>query len=409
MRALFDNCRLAAGTLWANPLRSLLTLLGIVIGVATVVCMMGLIEGLRLKVNRDLSQLGADAFQVQKWPVGFGRFDWQKYSKRPNFTLADREAILANCPSVLAVAAEESEGGQKLATSTHETQPSVMVSAGTPEWIQTNGWSIASGRSFGEAEQLDARPVAVVGLDVSDRLFPGMDPLDQTLRIKGRQFSVIGVLQRRGSFLGMGSQDNRVMIPLSAFEAIYGSNRSMRLSIQAKDATLVSKAQDEVVSLLRRRRHLSPTAENNFEVFNNDSATKTFNELSQMITAASFGVCLLSLVVGGIGILNIMLFSVTERTREIGVRKALGAKRRRILAQFATEAVALSLVGGVLGIAIGFSLAFLSRWVLDFPTVVPAWAVGLSLLMSSGVGLLFGIYPAARAARLDPVEAMRAE
>jgi len=409
MRAFFDNCRLAFGTFLTNPLRSLLTLLGIVIGVATVVSMMALIEGLRLKVNHDLSQLGADAFQVQKFPAGFGRFDWNKYSRRPDLTLADRDAILANCPSVLAAAGEEGEGAQKLSTAARETQPNVYIWAGTPEWIQTNGWSIASGRSFSEPDQVDARQVVVLGLDVADRLFPDMDPLDETIRIRGRPFRVIGTLQRRGSFLGLASQDNRVVIPLSTFESIFGKNRSVRISIQAREPGLVSKAQDEVVNLLRRRRHLGPADENNFEVFTNDSMTKTFNGMSQVITAASFGVCLLSLVVGGIGILNIMLVSVTERTREIGIRKALGAKRRRILGQFATEAVALSLVGGVIGIVLGFTLAFLGRWVLDFPTVVPAWAVMISVLMSSGVGLVFGIYPAARAAKLDPVEAMRAE
>ncbi len=409
MRAFWDNCRLALGTFWANPLRSLLTLLGIVIGVATVVSMMAMIEGLRLKVNRDLSVLGADAFQVQKWPVGFGRFDWNKYARRPRLTLADRDAILANCPSVLTAAGEEQEGGQKISTAARETQPSVLVWGGTPEWIQTNGWVIAAGRSFSDPEQVDGRQVAVLGLDVADRLFPDMDPLNQAIRIRGRSFTVVGLLQRRGSMLGLASQDNRVVIPLSAFEAIFGRNRSVNISVQAKDASMVAKAQDEVVSLLRRRRHVSLNEESNFEVFTNDSVTKSFNSLSQVITAASFGVCILSLIVGGIGILNIMLVSVTERTREIGIRKALGAKRRRILGQFATEAVTLSLVGGVIGIVLGFSLAFLGRWMLDFPTAVPAWAVVVSLLMSSGVGLLFGIYPAARAAQLDPVEAMRAE
>jgi len=409
VRAFFDNCRLAIGTFAANPLRSMLTLLGIVIGVATVVSMMALIEGLRLKVNRDLSQLGADAFQVQKFPVGFGRFDWNKYSRRPNFTLSDRDAILANCPSVLTAAGEESENGEKISTATRETQPSVFVWGATPEWTQTNGWVIGAGRSFSTPEQLDGRQVTVLGLDVADRLFPDIDPVGQMVRIRGHPFKVIGLLQRRGSMLGLSSQDDRLVIPLSAFEAIFGKNRSVRISIEAKEAGLVSQAQDEVVSLLRRRRNLALGEENNFEIFTNDSVTKSFNSLSQVITAASFGVCLLSLIVGGIGILNIMLVSVTERTREIGIRKALGAKRRRILAQFASEAVALSLVGGLIGVALGFSLAFLGRWVLDFPTAVPAWAVALSIAMSSGVGLLFGIYPAARASRLDPVEAMRAE
>jgi len=177
----------------------------------------------------------------------------------------------------------------------------------------------------------------------------------------------------------------------------------------AQGPEVVQIAQDEVTAVLRRRRNVPPGAPSNFEIDTNESVTRTFNNLSQVITAAGVGICLLSLVVGGIGILNIMLVSVTERTREIGIRKALGAKRRRILGQFAIEAVALSSVGGVLGLFVGFGVAFLARWAIGFPTLVPPWAVVLALLMSSGVGLIFGIYPAARAARLDPVEAMRLE
>ncbi|WP_224371381.1 ABC transporter permease [Hyalangium versicolor] len=409
MRAFLDNLRLAFGTFLGNPLRSLLTLLGIVIGVTTVITMMALIEGLRIKVNRDLSQLGANTFQTTKWPSGFGRFNWAKYAKRPNLTVDDARAIVESCPSVGAVGPADDEGGQKVATASAETRPSVRVYGATPEYPETSGITIGSGRFFTDTEAVDGRSVAVVGVDVADALFPGADPLNHEIRIKGRPFTVIGVLQRRGSFLGMMSMDNMVIMPLRTFQPLYGKNRSLDLNIQARDPTLVTKAQDEVTNLLRRRRDVGPTEEANFEVVTNESMTESFNQLSQVITIAGFGVCLLSLVVGGIGILNIMLVSVTERTKEIGIRKALGARRRRILGQFATEAVILALVGGVIGVAVGFGLAFLGRWMLGFPTVVPPWAVALSLGMSSGVGLIFGIYPAYRAARLDPVEAMRSE
>ncbi|MBN1204476.1 MAG: ABC transporter permease [Myxococcaceae bacterium] len=409
MRAFLDNLRLAFGTFLGNPLRSLLTLLGIVIGVTTVITMMALIEGLRIKVNRDLSQLGANTFQSSKWPSGFGRFNWAKYARRPDLTLEDARAIQESCPSVGVVAPADDEGGQKVATSSQETRPSVRVFGTTPEYLDTSGITVASGRFFSDTEAVDGRSVAVVGLDVAEALFPGTDPLQHEIRIKGRPFTVIGVLQRRGSFLGMMSMDNLVIMPLRTFQPLYGKNRSLDLNVQAKDGALVQRAQDEVTNLLRRRRGVGPLEENNFELHTNESMTQTFNQLSQVITIAGFGVCLLSLVVGGIGILNIMLVSVTERTREIGIRKALGARKRRILGQFATEAVMLSLVGGAIGVAVGFGLAFLGRWMLGFPTVVPPWAVALSLGMSSGVGLIFGIYPAARAARLDPVEAMRSE
>lgn len=409
MRAFLDNLRLAFGTFLGNPLRSLLTLLGIVIGVTTVITMMALIEGLRIKVNRDLSQLGANTFQATKWPSGFGRFNWQKYAKRPDLTVDDARAIMDACPSVSAVGPADDEGGQKVATSSAETRPSVRITGATAEYPETSGITIASGRFFTQTEAVDGRNVAVVGVDVSEALFPGADPLNHEIRIKGRPFTIIGVLQRRGSFLGMVSMDNLVIMPLETFTPLYGKKRSLDLNVQAREPELVTKAQDEVSNLLRRRRGVGPQDEDNFEVVTNESMTQSFNQLSQVITIAGFGVCLLSLVVGGIGILNIMLVSVTERTKEIGIRKALGARKRRILGQFATEAVMLALVGGAIGVALGFGLAFLGRWMLGFPTEVPPWAVALSLGMSSGVGLIFGIYPAARAAKLDPVEAMRSE
>jgi putative ABC transport system permease protein len=199
------------------------------------------------------------------------------------------------------------------------------------------------------------------------------------------------------------------MIPMNSLLALYGKKRTVSINVEAIDQEHSDKAMEEVTRVMRQRRNVGPTDENNFELSTNESMAKALNDLSTVVTAATFGVCLLSLLVGGIGILNIMLVSVTERTREIGVRKALGARRSRILMQFATEAVALSAAGGLIGIAIGFGLAFLGRWTLGLYTAVPLWAVALSLAMSSGVGLIFGIYPAARAARLDPVDAMRAE
>jgi putative ABC transport system permease protein len=409
MSAFLDNLRLALGTFLGNPLRTLLTLLGIVIGVATVVSMMGLIEGLRLKVNQDLSVLGANTFEVSKWPSGFGNFNWRKYAKRPNLTEADAESLLGHAPSVSQVAASVNEGGQKLATALAETRPNVQVWGATPAYEQTSGLTVASGRFFGEVDEVEGREVVVLGGDVVDALFPGQEPLGQEVRIRGRPYRVVGVLQRRGSFLGMVSMDNLALMPLRTFLAAYGSQRSLDLNVQAGDAKNLERAQTEVRTLVRARHGLKPQEEDDFEVTTNESMTRTFNQLSGLITAASFGICLLSLLVGGIGILNIMLVSVTERTKEIGVRKALGARRSRILAQFATEAVALSLLGGALGVALGFGVAFLARWMLGFPTVVPLWAVALSLAMSSGTGLVFGIYPASRAARLDPVEAMRAD
>jgi putative ABC transport system permease protein len=410
--ASVDNMRLALGTFRANPLRTLLTLLGIVIGVATVITMMALLEGLRLKVNKDLSQLGANVFRVEKWPSGFsigGNRNWQRISKRPGLTLADRKAITEQCPSVGVTSASSGQPGQKVSTGLTESQANVFIIGATPEYIDTAGIEIADGRFFNEGDDSDGRKVAVLGPDVVDRIFAKVDPLGQEIRLRGRPYTVIGVLERRGKVMGMFNLDNMVFLPMQTYLGAYGKRRSVSINVQARDQESMNRAQEEVTRVLRGRRRVANEDESNFEISTNESTAKTLNELSNVVTAATFGVCLLSLLVGGIGILNIMLVAVTERTKEIGIRKALGARKRRILMQFASEAVVLSLTGGIVGLGLGFGLAFLGRWALGLYTEVPMWSVALSLLMSSGVGLVFGIYPAARAARLDPVEAMRSE
>ncbi|MGV3621499.1 MAG: ABC transporter permease [Archangium sp.] len=413
MRALLDNLKLAFGTFVAHPLRTMLTLLGIVIGVSTVMTMMALLEGLSAKVNKDFSQLGANVFRIDKWPQGFrfggGGIDWNKISRRKSLTVADKRAIAEQCPSVLRTAASSWQPGQKVRTANAETQSSVFIIGATVEYPETSGITIANGRMFNDTEELDGRRVVVLGPDVSDKLFPSLDPIGQEVRLRNRPFTVVGVMERRGKLMGMFNLDNQVLVPMSTFLSQYGKRRGVSVSVEAIDREHLDKAMEEATRVMRQRREVPPMDENDFETSTNESMAKSLNDLSNVVTAATFGVCILSLIVGGIGILNIMLVSVTERTREIGIRKALGAKKNRILMQFATEAVVLSLVGGVIGIAIGFGLAFLGRWTFGLYTQVPVWAVLMSLGMSSGVGLVFGIYPAARAAKLDPIEAMRAE
>jgi putative ABC transport system permease protein len=251
--------------------------------------------------------------------------------------------------------------------------------------------------------------VAVIGADVSDMLFPGEDPLGKEIRIRSAPFAVVGVTERMGSILGLESKDAFAIVPITTFDQVMGKATNHNLAIQATAPEDVGKAIDEVVAQLRRLRGLRGGEENDFEIFTNDSLSETFNNIAAIVAAATFAVCALALVVGGIGIMNILLVSVTERTREIGVRMALGARRRRILAQFVAESVTLSLLGGVLGALLGAGVAVFAREVHEIPASIPAWAVVLSLASASGTGLLFGIYPAVRASRLDPVEAMRTE
>ncbi|HEU4614736.1 MAG TPA: ABC transporter permease [Kofleriaceae bacterium] len=404
-----DTLLAAIRTLRVNKLRSALTLLGIVIGVVAVVAMAATIEGLRRKISSDLAQLGSGVFQVQKQPTGgFNDNDRARYEQRKDFTLRDVDLLDSQCDSCLRVAGEVWEFGRDVSAVGHPTEITAATVGGTGAFFDNNGYSLASGRLFSEGEARSGMGVVVLGADVVDVLFPNESPIGNTVFIRGHRFRVIGTLTRRGEQLG-GSLDNLVAIPIGAFMPIYGSRRSLNVTVQARDPAHIARTQDEVIALLRRARGVPPEAENDFEMFSNASMQDTFDRLSSIVAAASVGICAIALLIGGIGVMNIMLVSVTERTSEIGVRRALGARRRRILAQFIVEAVMLTSIGGALGVAIGAGLAALIEVLVHIPTAVPLWAVVLSMMAAGGVGLVFGIYPAYRASRLDPVEAMRRE
>ena len=407
--AFADTVTAAIRTLRVNKLRSVLTLLGIVIGVVAVVAMAATIEGLRRKISSDLAQLGSGVFQVQKYPTGgFNDNDRAKYDKRKDLTLRDVDLLQAQCASCLRVGGEVWEFGRDLSAGGRSNQTMAASVGATAAFFDNNGYALATGRLFTEGEARSGMSVVVIGADIADLLFPLQSPIDASLFVRGHRFRVIGTLARRGEQLG-GSLDNIVVMPISAFTPIFGSRRSLNVTVQARDPARLGRSQDEVTALLRRARGVPPEAENDFEMFSNASLQDSFDKLTGIVAAASIGICAIALLIGGIGVMNIMLVSVTERTSEIGLRRALGARRRRILAQFIVEAIMLTSIGGVLGIAIGAGLAELIEILVHIPTAVPMWAVALSMLAAGGVGLVFGIYPAYRASRLDPVEAMRRE
>ena len=409
IHSFVDTLRAAIRTLRTNKLRSALTLLGIVIGVVAVVSMAATIEGLRRKISSDLAQLGSGVFQVQKQPTGgFNDNDRAKYDKRKDFTLRDVDLLESQCLTCLAVGGETWEFGRDVASVPHPTEINAASVGATAAFFDNNGYALASGRLFTEGEARSGMGVVVIGADIVDTLFANESAIGNTVLVRGHRFRVIGTLVRRGEQMG-GSLDNLVVIPIAAFLPIYGSHRSLNVTIQARDPARIGRTQDEVTALLRRARGVPPEAENDFEMFSNASLQDTFDKLTGIVAAASIGICAIALLIGGIGVMNIMLVSVTERTGEIGLRRALGARRRRILAQFIVEAVMLTSIGGALGVAIGAGLASLIEVLVHIPTAVPMWAVILSMTAAGGVGLVFGIYPAFRASRLDPVEAMRRE
>ena len=410
LMALLDTLRAAVRVLAVHKLRSALTLLGIVIGVVAVVAMAATIEGLRRQIHHDLAQLGTGVFQVQKHPAGgFGPRDRARFERRKDLTLREVALLQEKCTTCLRVGGEAWEIGERdVRTGERAIRTMVMVAGATGAFFDNNGYARAVGRLFTEGEALAGINVIVIGSDVADLLFPGQSAIGQAIRVRGRRFQVVGTLARRGQQLE-GSIDNLVVVPIAAFMPIYGTRRSLSITIQASDPERIARTQDEVVSILRRARGVPPEADNDFEMFSNESIQETFDSLTAIIAAASVGICAIALLIGGIGVMNIMLVSVTERTSEIGLRRALGARRRRILAQFVVEAVMLTSIGGALGVAVGAGLAELIQILVNIPTAVPAWAVVLSMLSAGGVGLVFGIYPAYRASQLDPVEAMRRE
>jgi len=409
MTSLLDTIGMALGTLRANVLRSVLTLLGIVIGAATVVAMMSFTEGLRIQMTSSFAMLGAGAFQVQKWPAfQFGPHDRRKYDARPDLTREQGEA-LRELPNVAWVSIEEwTKGPQALSTRERTTKPAFDVVGAVPDYEYANGVTVAQGRFLTPTDVQLGRRVIFVGADAVDALYPGESGLGKEIRVRGVPFEVIGVAQRQGAILGQ-SKDAWAAIPWTAYERAFGRIRNNNIAIVATSPEDAPKALEQVIGKLRRLRGLSPQEENDFEIFSNETSARLFDSLARMVGAATFGICGLALLVGGIGIMNIMLVSVSERTREIGIRKALGARRRRILSQFLVESVTLSALGGLAGVVVGGGLALGAKAIFDLPASIPLWAVVVSLASSGGAGLLFGIYPAARASKLDPVEAMRTE
>ena len=410
----WEAVRIAAASLRANKLRSLLTVLGILIGVSSVVAVVAITEGLDRYISDKVLELGTKSFTVQKFPdVITSREQFLEAQKRKDLTLADVETVRRACLDCSEVGAYQ--GISRPAKYGRTTQESVRIS-GITENIPRIGAprDLEAGRHLVAEDVEQARNVAVIGTDLVEAFFGSMEPLGREVLFDGRPFKVVGVAEKKGSVFGE-SQDNFAWVPITTFRKYYGSRRSIVIQAEARSMDVFEAAQDQARVAMRVRRHLDYQDPDDFSVETGESVMALWESATRGIYVVTIVVTAISLVVGGIVVMNIMLVSVTERVREIGVRRALGARRHDIRLQFVVESVILSACGGLLGVlgAAGFSLALAAVlgniMSADFSAPVRAWAVGLALLVSSLVGLVAGLYPANRAALLDPVNALRSE
>ena len=407
---------MSLGAIVSNKLRTVLTLVGIVAGVASIIAVMTAISVVQGTMEKEMSVLGAQTFQVQKWPAGGFNSDAErrKAMLRPPITLENAEAIREQVESVDLVGSELWDFGFVVEYRGESTNPNVSIVGGTPEYPENNTHFVGLGRNISQMEVRSARNVAVIGHAVAQKLFPFVDPIGRDVRLDGRKFEVIGVFDEKKSAFG-SSFDNYVLIPVSTFVGIYGLldrngfQRSVNITVRAKTPEQIRDAIEQTRQVLRRERGVRPDEEDNFDFYNSESLITEFNEMTLKIKIAAFVIGIVALVVAGIGIMNIMLVSVTERTKEIGIRKAIGARPENIMLQFLLEAIILCNVGGVVGILVGFGLGNIVTMFASFDASVPLeWAL-IGLGFCSAVGIGFGLLPAMKAARLHPIDALRYE
>ena len=411
-----ENALFALTAMRAQKLRSFLTLLGVMAGVATVIMMVSFVVGFNNSVTAAFTQFGTYLVQFQKYEPRFGGPGGppEEERNRRDLTIEDAKALKRLSKLVAAVSTERYKFQNVVVKSGRAEANTPLLLGANPDYAPANTHFVQDGRFLSDADLTHAAHVCVVGTDVADALFPHADPIDQELTVNGVAYHVVGLFEKKGAFLGGGSNDNFVAIPVTTFDEQFpeiknGGGDTIHIATVPRRAEDYEALIEEETAILRARRHLKPNEPNDFALFTSAGQLQAFQQITGGVAAAMVVIAGIALLVGGVGVMNIMLVNVTQRTREIGLRKALGATRRDIATQFLVEAVTLTSVGGAMGIGLGLGAALLARVLFDFAAAAPPWSLVLGFGVSTAVGLLFGMWPALRAARQDPIEALRYE
>jgi putative ABC transport system permease protein len=408
---LRESLSMALGAVTAHKLRSALTLLGVLVGVFSIILVMTAMRVLQSNIERQLSALGSETFMVRKWPNAYFGYsgDLEKYWRRKNITTATAKKLEAKTALPLNVGLESVFWSGQIQTRYKTSAPTVRLYGETPGSFPAHNWNPGEGRLLLDADLDSARNICVLGHGLATNIFPNSSPLGEPVRVGGIDYTVVGVLAANGGALG-GDQDNFAVVPLTTLLNRYGRwNRSLDILIQARDRAHYDATLEEVRGAMRVVRKVPPGKEDDFEIESNDSIIKQFKDFTRSVRIGVMVVSSIALLAAGVGIMNIMLVSVTERTREIGIRRAIGAKRRNIMVQFIMEAVALCELGGAMGVVCGILGGNVLALLLKLPPAIPMDWVVIGLVMCSLVGIIFGTYPAWKAAHLDPIDSLRYE
>jgi putative ABC transport system permease protein len=407
-----ESALMAIDTLRVNKLRSSLTILGVTVGVVTVIFMVSIIQGLNKAFAQQIEALGSNAIWATKFDPSFGHQLTSEELHRKDLTLEDADAIRNEAPSVLSVSPIHRKIAETVRYADKQSDTPILIGV-TPYYELTQSSYVGRGRFITDTDLRERANICVLGQDLVKALFPYDEPLDKELKINGRPFRIVGVMEPLGNFLGQ-SRDNSIFVPITTFEKYYPGEQPFPevvfvIIVRPKSRAYVKSAIDEMTDILRRRRRDPPGAPSTFGISSQDALLDIYNQLTGATALVLTAISFVALMIGGIGVMNIMLVSVTERTREIGIRKAVGATRFDILSQFLIEAVALTAIGGFVGLAIGEVLSYLTNKYSPLPAYVPVWAIAVGVGISAAVGIIFGLWPAWKAARLDPIEALRWE